>query len=1022
MIYSIKKSNFNKFGVFEINKLPARSYFIPFSSKQKAESFSITQKRYNSDKVRCLSGDWDFKYMKKHTGALAKFDTEKCVFDRIKVPSCWQMLGYEPPFYTNINYQFELNPPKIPVRKKVGKYGKDINGTLYATGKSQFNSVGVYRKIFVIDDLNKEYIISFLGVAGGMDVYFNGAFVGYSEGSHNTAEFDLSNMVVKGDNELVVVVHKFCNGSYLEDQDMFRNNGIFRDVLLFENDKTYIWDYDVFTSKIDNLYEALINIKVKNPVNTSVRVSLLDDNYCVATKIIDCTESTEITLDGLAVKEWNAEIPKLYTLSIEFMVNDQVVEYISKKLGFKTVNIENRVFYFNGKNIKMKGVNHHDTHPQNGYTMTAEEIEADIKLMKDYNVNTVRTSHYPPDPMFIELCDQYGLYVVDEADIECHGTAYMKQISNKSKWKKHYLDRVMRMYYRDRNSCSITMWSLGNEAGGLKCHKYCYNELKKLTNIPIHYERASAFLQKGFDVISEMYTSHRDMLEKVEGTARLIPRHKKAFAEKPFFLCEYAHAMGVGAGGLEEYWNIIYSHDNCMGGCIWEFADHAVLHEDAKYTWTYGGDHGEYTHDGNFCVDGLFTPDRKPKSGAIQMRNVYKPLTVKLLDNHGLLEVKNNLDFKTSGHITVKGALIVDGEKSGEFDFNLNIEAGATDRVNLHLDDENYESFLNLNYYDGDKLVATEQIVNTTGLPKMSADVQGAPYSTIKDGILLVKTSNGYVRFNTKTGGLLNYKMGGKEFLNTRPLHSEGKSAMYANIFRAPTDNDMYISKKWYKKGYDDLTSTLMGFESNTVGESEVITARSVLSNAKGILFMVDDTYTIYNNGVMNVQSTISALEKKLPPLPRFGKIIEMGSAYNNVTYYGRGATENYSDFNIHAPVGVYHTEVSKMMGNYIKPQESTNRSECRLALISDKNGAGLMILAHGDTFNFGAKNITDKALSKCKHQEDIKLEDVNYISVDGFMMGVGSNSCGPTPLKEHMLPADCQYTMTFDIVPRINK
>ncbi|MFI3229489.1 MAG: glycoside hydrolase family 2 TIM barrel-domain containing protein, partial [Bacillota bacterium] len=596
MIYTIKNSNFKKFGNFEINKLPARSYFIPFATKEGASEYSVTENRYNSDKVRCLSGEWDFVYYKKHSSVPSKFDTSLVAFDRIQVPSCWQMLGYEPPVYTNINYPFELNPPKVPNNQKVGKYSKDINGIKYETGKHQYNSIGIYRKTININDVNKEYILSFLGVAGGMDVYCNCSHVGYSEGSHNTAEFALSPYLVMGDNEIVVAVHKWCNGSYLEDQDMFRHNGIFRDVLLYENDSTYIWDIDFMTTKIANSYEALVSVSIKNPINTLVEATIYDGDTIIDTKTLDAEQITDITLACAAVKEWNAEEPKLYELSISLIVGDQVKECVKKCIGFKTVEIKNKTFLFNGKNIKLKGVNHHDTHPVSGFTMTAEDLENDIKLMKDFNVNAVRTSHYPPDPMFIELCDQYGLYVIDEADIECHGVAYKGQISNKSKWKKHFLDRVLRMYYRDRNACSVVMWSLGNEAGGIKCQEFCYDELKKISALPIHYERASVFNIKGFDVISEMYTNHNDMIAKVEGTASIAKKHKKAFDTKPYFLCEYAHAMGVGAGGLVEYWDIIKNHDNCMGGCIWEFVDHAIYHENSKYKWTYGGDHGEYRH------------------------------------------------------------------------------------------------------------------------------------------------------------------------------------------------------------------------------------------------------------------------------------------------------------------------------------------------------------------------------------------------------------------------------------------
>ncbi len=471
MIYKLKKDNYKNFNVFAENLLTPRAYFIPFSDSEELDKTDIRTERYNSSRVAVLSGEWNFKYYSKVSEMPDEFDTDNEDMDTVQVPSMWQYTGYERPYYVNQRYQFNVDPPNFP---------EDC-------------PVAVYSKKFIISDTTGNFSVAFLGVAGSLDVFVNGNYVGYSEGSHNTAEFDITPYLADGENEIAAIVHKWCNGTYIEAQDMFRSNGIFRDVLIYRTGDNSIYDFEAnITYNQDGSYmlDVIPQLKLKSEV--SFNAVIKDNNKIVAEKTISvCPGKTDkITFDVLDVEEWSAEIPKLYDLYISLSDSDETEEIIRKKIGFRHVEIRKNIFYFNNKRIKLLGVNHHDTTAKAGYVMTMEDLEKDIKIFKEYNVNCVRTSHYPPDPAFIELCDEYGIYVVDEADIEAHGVCcdgpYRPNlISNNLQWKEHYWDRVNRMFQRDKNSPSITMWSLGNEAGGIKCQDYCYKNLKELTAIPI---------------------------------------------------------------------------------------------------------------------------------------------------------------------------------------------------------------------------------------------------------------------------------------------------------------------------------------------------------------------------------------------------------------------------------------------------------------------------------------------------------------------------------------------------------
>lgn len=1021
MLYQINQKNYSTFKVFRDNKLPPRGYFIPFSSVKKAADAKLINRRYVSDRVVCLNGEWDFAYFPKFSDMPKKFDTDKIVFDKLEVPSCWQFKGYEPPFYTNVKFPFPVVPPRIPTRKAAGKYGEDINGEKYVCGKKQYNSVGVYRTFFNVTDLGKTRILSLLGVASCAEVYINGKYVGYSEGAHNTAEFDIGKYLISDSNELLIVVHKWCNGSYLEDQDMFRNNGIFRDVLMFENENSYVWDFDFFTAKRGAIYDCFIKAVVKEPEEVTFTAELSDNGKVIAVKSVAAKSETNVAFEKLDVTEWNAEEPKLYTLTLTLRKNGEIIECIKKLVGFRTVEISGRTFLFNGRKIKLKGVNHHDTNPYEGYCMTADQLAYDIMLFKAFNVNTVRTSHYPPDPLFIELCDFYGIYVVDEADIESHGTTTDLQISNKLKWKNHFWDRVSAMYYRDRNSCSITMWSLGNESGGIKCQDYCYARLKEISPLPVHYERACAFKRTGYDVISNMYPSVDRLRMLLENTALVIPGQRKIYAQKPYFMCEYAHAMGVSPGSLEDYWDVIYSHDNAMGGCIWEFADHTIYHgAGAKYHYTYGGDHGEYTHDGNFCADGLFFSDRRPHTAAYAMKNAYRPLRARLLSPNGLIEFTNLNSFSNANYITIKGGVFADGEKTGSFEFSMDIAPNCKETANLHLIEQDKDVTVHLDYFEGKHLVATEELrLKEKLIPVKVAEGGTFRYTDDNNGILCVTFNGGKVKFDTEAGVLTSYVFEDKEFTAAKPVKSDNKGSLYTNIYRAYIDNDRNIVKKWHEAGYDSLTFTPDGC-AYRVGENHIkISARHLMKNAKGkTLFLSEDTYTVYSNGVIDLQTRLTPKCKGLPMLPRVGKILELNKEFDNVIYYGCGGFESYPDLKGQSRLGVFSAKVAEMNMPYVRPQFCGSHTDCRYAVMRNGEGRGLLLLADSVPFNFSVKRTTDSTLEKCKHQEDVPDDGVNYVSIDGFMGGIGSNSCGPLPMDNYVLRADKAYAQSFRIIP----
>ncbi|MGN0554668.1 MAG: glycoside hydrolase family 2 TIM barrel-domain containing protein [Candidatus Fimenecus sp.] len=1006
MQYILNRDNYRNFDMLQAGKLDGRAYFIPYGDETALRKTDACTERYESDKVQVLSGEWQFKYYDALALLPTDFDTETVQFDTVSVPSTWQRTGYRPPVYLNSRYEFHLMPPELPA---------DM-------------AVGVYRKTFSVSTLKKRCILSFLGVAPCVDVYVNGKTVGYSEGAHNTAEFDITKYLVTGENELLCVVHRYCTGTYLECQDMFRETGIFRDVLLYQFDKTDILDYEIKTKKEKNgNYALTVTASVFGETDGyTLSAVLYDGDTVLAQNTVDAAAQTEFSFADLAVTEWNAEVPTVYDLLLTLKHGNETVSAVRNVTGFKRVTVDGDVFKFNGKAVKMKGVNHHDSHPVTGYVMTAQDIFNDLTLMKQYNVNTVRTSHYPPDPILLALADQMGLYIVDEADIETHGTGSVgphklykpNLLSHDEKWEARYVDRVQRMYLRDRNHPSITMWSLGNESGGYRNQDACRDYLKKVCpELPVHYEGVIRTERAAYDVVSEMYTEIADVVKVRDGA-----RGDK-YKGKPFYLCEYAHAMGVGPGSLEDYWQVFYSSDKLMGGCIWEFCDHAVYHgkddKAYKYEYTYGGDHGEEMHDGNFCVDGLFYPDRTPHTGALEMKEVYRPLRAVKMDAQTYKFINTNR-FRPSDYIEMHWTLLENGEKAGLGSFSLDIPPQGEELYTMPAvcTDKEKDYLLNITYINKEsgEEIAHEQFVLNDAAPALPIVKRKKILLNEQDGKLVLSSPDCTVIFDKASGVMESYKAFGKERLNVLP--AGGVAGFVPNIYRAPIDNDSYAwTPKWDRKKLPQVQPSFLGIAAKEVNDHIAVKVKYKLAKGLAVWYICVLDYAVYPDGTVKVEATLTRKWLGAKDLPRFGVTVELPKADSYVEYYGRGQAENMCDFNAQSPIGVYRSTVREMHENYIKPQDNGNHGGTKYLRLFDKNGCGVEFIGM-PKFSFSVHEYTQSLLCEAKHREDLRAQNTTFLSIDGFMRGAGSNACGPDALEKYRFTFKDELKFRFAMKP----
>ncbi len=995
MKYKINKTNYRDFDALHIGDLAPRAYAVPFSTSAKASKADFRTERYDSDMVTCLSGEWDFKYYKDCNKMPNTLNTEKTKFDKITVPSTWQRTGYEEPVYLNCPYEFKTFAPLLPEKM----------------------SSAIYRKTFDIKDASKTYILSFLGIANNADIYVNGEFVGYREGTHNTTEYDISKNIIEGENELLVVMHKWCNGSFLEAQDMFRENGIFRDVLLFAYDDAYIFDYDIRCEKKRSGYDMTIKFDLCGNIDDIIfECKIKSGKDVVAAAECDAADG-EITLKNLDVIEWNAEIPTTYDVVLSLKKGKKEKMALRQIYAFRTIEIKGNIYYFNGKKIKTKGVNHHDTHLTKGYAMGLEDIEKDIKLMKEYNVNTVRTAHYPPDPFLLQCACVYGIYVCDEADIETHGCGELyendSQLSMDYSFQPRYVDRVNRMYMRDRNNGCIIMWSLGNEAGGYFNQDACYDLIKSYkSDIPVHYEGVIETKRFAYDVSSEMYTSIPNLRKMVKGEHRR--RHSfvdgvDLFSTRPFFMCEYAHAMGVGPGNLNEYWEIIYDNDFMMGGCIWEWADHTVLHEVTetskyKYKYTYGGDHGEPQHDGHFCVDGLFYADRRPHTGARAMKYAYRPVICEKIGNSYAFTNTNR--FRNTDYISAKWTLLENGEAVEGGDLSLSIAPEKTAKIKIEHKkiDAKKANHLNIEYFDGEHLLAVEQLVLSEGKIDCDFDVKDAPISVSIDGDNLnITFENGNFAINAANGVISEYVKNGKNIIKPG-------TKIAPNVTRAAIDNDAALFWKFKRKGLDinEFGLKCDKLDDIEIKKNAVEIEREAEFGFKGhddIAVEFEYKITIFSNGALKVSGEVKGDNFDLADLVRMGITLELDESFDNVKYFGAGPYENMPDFNSQSPVGIYESTVDGFYEPYVFPQENGMHCDCRYVELTDNEQK--LTVKSDNLFAFSVHHFTQENLHKAQHIEDIENSHSTFLTLDAYTRGVGSSSCGPDTLEEYTYQKD---------------
>lgn len=1002
MIYQINKTNYRNFKFFSENKLPYRSYFIPFESLNKASESELKKERFSSSFVKVLSGEWDFKFYDDGSKIEDNFDTSKIEFDKVKVPSTWQRNGYLKPVYLNQRYEFHLMPPALPEK----------------------TAAGIYRKTVNIDNLKKQFIISFLGVCQSLDLYVNGKYCGYSEGSHNTAEYDISKHLVKGENEILAVVHKWSTGTYLECQDMFRENGIFRDVLLYELPRINIYDFSFSTEKQSNgLYNFTLSNKISGELkNTTIKVSICDKNGSTLwSEEKDAKAIVNFSGNTLRVSEWSAEIPNVYELNLSLSKNKKEIFAIRKYIGFKDIKINNELFLFNGKKIKFKGVNHHDTSAENGFVMSFDEIEKDLELMKKLNINTIRTSHYPADPYLMQLATISGFYIVDEADIETHGCNSIgpkKQyrpnlLSNDKNWLNRYLDRVQALYERDKNEPCVTMWSLGNESGGYKNQDKCYEYLKNVSpNIPVHYEAAIRTIRSSYDVISEMYTD----INRVAKVGKHI-RGKK-FKNKPFFLCEYAHAMGMGPGLLEDYWETFYKYENLTGGCIWEWKDHAVKHgEDElkngsyKSEYTYGGDHGEEMHDKNFCVDGLIRPDYSLSSGALNMKEVYRPLRCALIGTN-LLRISNTNSFLSSDAYNLSWSLTKDYESVKEEKINILIPPLSSDTLSLDIDvKENADYHLNIFCSDknGNELSHEQFAIKEKHIEHKLAPKNIALFETDKE--YCASGIDFKIEFS-KTDGSILYTKNNFEYFSKRDF-----SGFLPNISKAWSDNDLFNENpKFHRDLLQKMNPKFKEIIAENIDGKITLTEIFEYKHNSVLYYTASIRYDIFKNGEMLISSKLTRYPASDMDLPRFGLYCELNDNLKNVSFIGRGPRENICDMKEHTPVGLYENSISDMNEFYIKPQDNGNHTGSKyLKVYSDE--------LHGfefygvPKFSFAIHDYSQKNLEKATHNEDL-IHDRTALSIDGFLRGTGTASCGQDTLSKYRFKFIDNIQFSFILKP----
>ena len=1004
---------YENLSVLHENTMPARAYYIPASRRMD----NLVEHREESDRMQLLNGTWKFQYFNSIYDIQDSFfeknyDTEN--FDEIQLPSVWQMAGYDTHQYTNIRYPFPFDPPYVPQDIPCGAY--------------------VHTFEYSRDEKAPKSFLNFEGVDSCFYVWINGSYIGYSQVSHMTSEFDVTDVLQDGTNTVAVLVMKWCDGSYLEDQDKFRMSGIFRDVYILKRPKQAISDYHIKTRIEDMLAKVEIEMKFYSPLN--VKISIEDRNGAVVALGSIAEEGTAV-LEIASPELWNTENPYLYKLILE-TENEVIVDHIA----LRKIEIKDQVIYLNGQKIKFRGVNRHDSDPVTGFTINPEQITTDLTLMKQHNFNAIRSSHYPNAPFFYEMCDKYGFMVIDEADIEAHGPfmIYRKEdtdynrfkrwnekIADDPVWEEAIVDRVKLMVERDKNRFCIVMWSMGNESA------YGCNFEKALEwTKNFDPDRITQYESARYRNYDETYDySNLDVYSRMYPALSEIQEYLDKDGSKPFLLVEYCHSMGNGPGDFEDYFQMIQDNDKMCGGFVWEWCDHAIAHgtaESGKTIYAYGGDHGEEIHDGNFCMDGLVYPDRTVHTGLLEYKNVYRPARVISYDKEsGELVLHNYMDFdnlkdyvKISYELTQDGFVISKGilpefsvAPHGEEKTNLKINVPVNGKCYLKLI---YHLKKEVPLLDEDHILGFDEIEVSKDDAKCKLAEKWLQKTAVgselqvneNDTQIHIKGREFAYTIDKRTALFTEMKFAGREYLN---------HPMELNIWRAPTDNDMYIKSEWKKAHYDKAYTRAYTTEVVQGKHGVKITSHaSVVAETVQKILDVTITWKIEAAGKIDADIAVTK-DDEFPDLPRFGVRMFLDKKLSAARYFGMGPQESYCDKHQAASHGLYQANVDDLHEDYIRPQENGSHYDCEYVELNNSR-YGIVVSAE-NAFSFNASYYTQEELEEKTHNYELTESDSVVFCVDYALNGIGSNSCGPVVLEQYRFD-DVLFRFQFTLIPYI--
>ena len=1023
--------------VIGINKQVPHASFISFSEVTNKTKIS------DSEQYKSLNGDWKFHWSKNPDERPVDFFTTEFDagrWDNIPVPANWQLHGYGYPIY--VNWPYEFADPRAPFTEM-----KDPTPPLVA---NDYNPVGSYRKVFTLPEkwAGEQVLIHFGGVSSAMYVWLNGQKVGYSQGSKTPAEFDITPYLQPGDNLLALEVYRWSDGSYLECQDFWRLSGITRDVYLHARPQSHIADIDAVAGLINNYQDGQLKLKVAiqlaDSANASLKVNLADGStslFSTIKKVTGGVLNDTVHIDKVLekIQPWSAEIPKLYSLQLTLVDDmEKVLQHTSIKNGFRSSEIKDGQLLVNGQPIYLKGVNLHEHHDRTGHVVDEATMLKDIELMKRFNINAARTSHYPQPERWYDLCDEYGIYLVDEANIESHGMGYgEKSLAKDSSWREAHLDRTIRMLERDKNHPSVIIWSMGNEAGNGVNFYTNYKWLKQRDpSRPVQYER----VQKGWGPTAS-FDWDTDILVPMYASMESLATYADTF-DKPVVMCEYAHSMGNSTGNLQDYWDLIESKPALQGGFIWDWVDQGLVKKSSsgEEFWAYGGDYGpdNVPSDNNFLANGLINPDRTIHPAMWEVKKVYANISFIAVDAPaGKIRVYNKNLFKDLSDVKYSWQLLANGVIISSTEISpLNVAPGETADLPIELTamDSEKEYLLTIRAIltKEDKLlpaghVITEEQFHLGGKfnsGKLTGSKKKLAVNTTAE-MLQVAGADFQYEFRINDGALSSIKSSDSEILH---------EALKANFWRAPTDNDFGNKMPerlmvWKQASNQQVLLSLMVEDGNAkyqhvkpnvkIAKQKLVKIRAVYSLA-AVQGTVEVTYTVGNEGEMLIETALLFVPDSIPELPRFGNNFKIREGFNNVTWYGRGPHENYNDRKTSAMVGLYDAKVEELYVPYIRPQENGHREDVRWLSFTNNEGKGLLIESQG-LIGFNAHHQDISAfdpgpVKQQRHTTDIKRRDFVDISIDHLHMGVGGDdSWGARTHAEYLIPAK-DYKFAYSI------